>query len=184
MASRRRPPPSAPAASAEGAAPGVRSPTPQELRDYVVDAAQRTALFLDTLLDRGNAYREHVQRGTPALLKFEHELVLDGASFERPCNYALLRVVPPKDLPARDELRPLVVVDPRAGHGPGIGGFKNDSEVGVAMRAGHPVYFVSFRPQPEEGQTLQDVMHAQARFLEAVIQRHAHCPDKPVVVGN
>lgn len=184
MASRRKPPSSTAAASARGAAPAVRAPLPGELRDYVVDAGQRTALFLDALLDRGNAYREHLQRGTPALLKFKHELVLDGASFERPCNYALLRVVPPKDLPVRDDLRPLVVVDPRAGHGPGIGGFKNDSEVGVAMRAGHPVYFVSFRPQPEEGQTLQDVMHAQARFLEAVIERHAHCPDKPVVVGN
>ncbi len=182
MATRRTVPPRAPAAAA--AAAPARIATPAELRDYWVDATQRTALFFEALLDRGNAYREHLERGTPALLKFEHELVLDGASFERPCNYALLRVIPPKGLPAREDLRPLVVVDPRAGHGPGIGGFKNDSEVGVAMRAGHPVYFVTFRPQPEEGQTLSDVMHAQARFLEAVIARHAHCPDKPVVVGN
>ncbi len=182
MATRRTVPPRA-AAPAAAPAP-ARIATPAELRDYWVDATQRTALFLEALLDRGNAYREHLERGTPALLKFEHELVLDGASFARPCNYALLRVIPPGDLPAREDLRPLVVVDPRAGHGPGIGGFKNDSEVGVAMRAGHPVYFVTFRPQPEEGQTLSDVMHAQARFLEAVIARHAHCPDKPVVVGN
>jgi hypothetical protein len=162
----------------------VRVPTPDELREYWADAAQRTALFFDALLDRGNAYREHLEQGTPALLKFEHELVLDGARFERPCNYALLRVIPPKDMPAREDLRPLVVVDPRAGHGPGIGGFKNDSEVGVAMRAGHPVYFVTFRPQPEEGQTLQDVMHAQARFLEEVNARHAASAARPVVVGN
>jgi Protein of unknown function (DUF3141) len=35
--------------------------------------------------------------------------------------------------------RPFVTVDPGAGHGPGIGGFKADSEIGVAfmlMRAG------------------------------------------------
>jgi Protein of unknown function (DUF3141) len=38
--------------------------------------------------------------------------------------------------------RPYVIIDPRAGHGPGIGGFKDDSQVGVALAAGHPVYFV------------------------------------------
>jgi pimeloyl-ACP methyl ester carboxylesterase len=140
---------------------------------------------MDTLLDRGNAYREHLDRGTPPLLKFDHELVLDGATLTEPCNYALLRITPPADMPAvNEDSRPLVVVDPRAGHGPGIGGFKHDSEVGMAMRAGHPVYFVTFRPQPAEGQTLFSVMHAEAQFLEAVIARHPRCPSKPVVIGN
>ena len=172
-------------AASDSAAPGAaRAPTPADAADYLIDAAQRAALFLDTLLDRGNAYREHLDQGTPPLLKFEHELVLDGLTLERPCNYALLRVIPPQDIPARSDLRPLVVVDPRAGHGPGIGGFKNDSEVGVAMRAGHPVYFVTFRPQPVEGQTLFDVMHAEANFLEAVIARHPDCAARPVIVGN
>jgi pimeloyl-ACP methyl ester carboxylesterase len=152
--------------------------------NYLTDAAQRTVLFMDTLLDRGNAYREHLAQGTPPLLKFDHELVLDGATLAEPCNYALLRVIPPKNLPVKAEARPLVVVDPRAGHGPGIGGFKHDSEVGVAMRAGHPVYFVTFRPQPVDGQTLFSVMHAEAQFMEAVIARHPQCPAKPVVIGN
>ncbi len=173
--------PASPARVPPGA---VRPPTPSEVDAYLSDAAQRAALFFDTLLDRGNAYREHLAQGTPPLLKFEHEVVLDGLSLERPCNYALLRVIPPDGMPARDDLRPLVVVDPRAGHGPGIGGFKNDSEVGVAMRAGHPVYFVTFRPQPEDGQTLFDVLHAEAAFLETVIARHPQCKSKPVVVGN
>jgi hypothetical protein len=35
--------------------------------------------------------------------------------------------------------RPVVVVDPRAGQGPGIGGFKAESEIGDALDAGHPV---------------------------------------------
>ena len=167
------------------AAPATRrATTPADAQAYLSDAVQRTVLFVDALLDRGNNYREHLDRGTPPLLKFEHELVLDGRTLKRPCNYALLRVIPPEDLPARAELRPLVVVDPRAGHGPGIGGFKNDSEVGVAMRAGHPVYFMTFRPQPEDGQTLSDVMHAEAVFLETVIQRHPECAARPVVVGN
>jgi hypothetical protein len=170
--------PAAPAVSASAAAT-------DGLNAYLADATQRTVLLMDTLLDRGNAYREHLAQGTPPLLKFEHELVLDGATLPEPCNYALLRITPPADMPPVDEdSRPLVVVDPRAGHGPGIGGFKHDSEVGVAMRAGHPVYFVTFRPQPEDGQTLFTVMHAEARFMEAVIARHPHCPSKPVVIGN
>ena len=163
----------------------AESKATDDFSTYMLDAMQRTVLFMDTLLDRGNAYREHLDRGTPPLLKFDHELVLDGATLSEPCNYALLRITPPANMPAvNEDSRPLVVVDPRAGHGPGIGGFKHDSEVGVAMRAGHPVYFVTFRPQPVDGQTLFSVMHAEAQFLEAVIARHPRCPSKPVVIGN
>lgn len=150
---------------------------------YAVDAFERGVLFMDTLRERGNHYTEHVRAGEPPLLKFEHELVLDGRDLPRPCNYALVKVLPAPGVPTAAGARPLVVVDPRAGHGPGIGGFKQDSEVGVALRAGHPVYCVTFRPQPEEGQTLADVMHAEARFLEAVIARHPKAA-KPVVIGN
>ena len=160
-------------------APSSASPV-----DYFVDAAQRTSLFLDTLLDRGNDYVEHLENGTPPLLKFEFETVLDGRDLPSPCNYALLRFLAPADLPVKAQARPVVVVDPRAGHGPGIGGFKFDSEVGVAMRAGHAVYFITFRPQPEDKQTLCAVMEAEARFLEEVISRHPQCPAKPVVIGN
>jgi hypothetical protein len=151
---------------------------------YAVDAFERGVLVMDTLRRRGNTYTEHVRAGEPPLLKFGHEMVLDGRSLPRPCNYALLHVLPPDDVPTSPDARPLVVVDPRAGHGPGIGGFKHDSEVGVALRAGHPVYFVTFRPQPEEGQTLVDVMNAEARFLEEVIARHPNSKAKPVVIGN
>lgn len=151
---------------------------------YFEDAKQRTFLFWDTLLRRGNNYKEHRDQGTPPLLKFEHELVLDGRDLPEPCNYALLRVVPPAAMPVNSQARPVVVVDPRAGHGPGIGGFKFDSEVGMAVHAGHPVYFVTFRPEPEEGQTLVTVMHAEARFLEEVMARHPQSLAKPVVIGN
>jgi pimeloyl-ACP methyl ester carboxylesterase len=151
---------------------------------YLTDFAQRTALFLDALLDRGNNYVEHLEKGTPPLLKFDYETVIDGREMEPPCNYALLHLLPPDHMPVNAKLRPVVVVDPRAGHGPGIGGFKFDSEVGVAMRAGHAVYFVTFRPQPEDGQTLFTVMHAEGRFMEEVIARHPDCRAKPVVIGN
>jgi pimeloyl-ACP methyl ester carboxylesterase len=79
--------------------------------------------------------------------------------------------------------RPFVIVDPRAGHGPGIGGFKEDSEVGVALRAGHPVYFVIFYPDPMPGQTLADITDAEAEFIRIVAERHPRS-EKPVVIGN
>jgi hypothetical protein len=58
------------------------------------------------------------------------------------------------------------------GYGPGIGGMKHDSEIGVALRAGHPCYFVGFLPQPVPGQTIGDVCEAEARFAEEVAVRH------------
>lgn len=155
-----------------------------DVNAYLTDAMQRTFLFLDTLLDRGNNYLEHLDQGTPPLLKFAHEVVMDGHDLPNPCNYALLRLQPPASMPVNPQARPVVVVDPRAGHGPGIGGFKFDSEVGMAMRAGHTVYFVTFRPEPEDGQTLLTVMDTEALFIEEVIRRHPQCTAKPVVIGN
>jgi hypothetical protein len=76
-----------------------------------------------------------------------------------------------------------MIIDPRAGHGAGIGGFKSDSEVGVALKAGNPVYFVTFRPEPEPGQTIGDVTEAEAAFVAEILRRHPGSP-KPVIVGN
>ena len=80
--------------------------------------------------------------------------------------------------------RPFVIVDPRAGHGPGIGGFKADSEIGVAFKAGHPCYFIGFLPDPMPGQTIGDVARAEAVFLEKVIALHPEADGKPCVIGN
>ncbi len=150
---------------------------------YSVDAAQRSLLFLDTLRQRGNRTLEHYNAGKPPVLVFDYETVLDGASMERPCNYLLLRITPPPEAPTDPGKRPFVVFDPRAGHGPGISGSKESSQVGVALRAGHPVYFVSFRPEPEPHQTLRDVARAEKRFLEKVAELHPESP-KPAIVGN
>ena len=80
--------------------------------------------------------------------------------------------------------RPFVIVDPRAGHGPGIGGFKADSEIGVAFKAGHPCYFIGFLPDPMPGQTIEDIARAEAIFLEKVIALHPEADGKPCVIGN
>jgi pimeloyl-ACP methyl ester carboxylesterase len=79
---------------------------------------------------------------------------------------------------------PVVVVDPRAGHGPGIGGMKQESEIGVALAAGHPCYFIGFLPKPMPGQTIEDVCRAEAIFIEEVASRHPDAEGKPVVIAN
>ncbi len=116
--------------------------------DYLGDAAQRTVLFWDVMRQRGNQYREHIAKTAPHVLNYDVEVIIDGRRLDRPVNYVLVRVVPPKDIAIDPTRRPFVVVDPRAGHGPGIGGFKADSEIGVAFKAGHPCYFVGFLPEP------------------------------------
>jgi pimeloyl-ACP methyl ester carboxylesterase len=152
--------------------------------EYMVDAAQRSILFLDVMRQRGNQYRGHMAETAPHVLDYNVELVLDGRMLDRPVNYALVRVIPPPGIELDPTLRPFVIVDPRAGHGPGIGGFKADSEIGVAFKAGHPCYFIGFLPDPMPGQTIGDIARAEAVFLEKVIALHPQADGKPCVVGN
>ncbi len=152
--------------------------------EYAVDAWQRSVLYADVLRQRGNQYQAHLAESAPNVLDFPAEVVLDAHDLPRPCNYALMRILPPEETPTLPNARPFVVVDPRAGHGPGIGGFKPDSEIGAALRAGHPCYFVGFLPDPVPGQTVEDVMHAEAAFLEKVISLHPESAGKPAVIGN
>jgi pimeloyl-ACP methyl ester carboxylesterase len=152
--------------------------------DYFIDAAQRSVLFFDVMRQRGNQYREHMAQAAPHVLSYAAELIIDGRRLERPVNYALVRIIPPKGVDIDPEKRPFVVVDPRAGHGPGIGGFKADSEIGVALEAGHPCYFIGFLPEPMPGQTIEDIARAEAVFLDKVAKLHPHADGKPCVIGN
>ena len=152
--------------------------------EYMVDAGQRSVLFLDILRQRGDQYREHVSQTAPHVLSYAAELVIDGRKLQEPVNYALVRIIPPKGVEIDLDRRPFVVVDPRAGHGPGIGGFKADSEIGVAMKAGHPCYFIGFLPEPMPGQTIECIARAEAIFIEKVIERHPNADGKPCVIGN
>jgi pimeloyl-ACP methyl ester carboxylesterase len=152
--------------------------------EYLVDAAQRSVLFWDVMRQRGNQYREHLEETAPHVLDYEVELLVDGRKLDRPVNYALVRIVPPAGTEIDPKRRPFIVIDPRAGHGPGIGGFKADSEIGVAFKAGHPCYFVGFLPDPMPGQTIGDIGRAEAKFLEKVIALHPQADGKPCVIGN
>lgn len=151
---------------------------------YAVDAAQRWILFLDTLRRRGLQYEDHIAQQAPHVLDYQAELIGDGRQLARPVNYLLARILPPPGIVIDETKRPFVIVDPRAGHGPGIAGFKADSEIGVALKAGHPCYFIGFLPEPVPGQTIDDIAHAEAAFLETVASRHPKAEGRPCVVGN
>ncbi len=170
--------------------------------EYLTDRTQRSVLFWDVLRKRGNNYLAHLEAGQPPVLVFDYEMVLDGRTFAQPVNYSLIRILDrrsKKEAPVKSTerrltrnakaadsalpIRPIVIIDPRAGHGPGIGGSKLNSQIGVALDYGHPVYFVMFYIDPEPRQTIADVHAAEIRFLEEAASRHPDAP-KPAVIGN
>jgi pimeloyl-ACP methyl ester carboxylesterase len=152
--------------------------------EYMVDTGQRGVLFLDVMRRRGDQYREHIVKPAPNVLNYAVELIMDGRKLEHPVNYVLVRIIPPKEVEIDVNRRPFIVVDPRAGHGPGIGGFKADSEIGVAMKAGHPCYFIGFLPEPMPGQTIESIARAEAQFIEKVTALHPRADGEPCVIGN
>ena len=156
----------------------------QPFVDYGIDVLQRNILFLDVLRQRGNQYLEQESKPVRHVLRYDFEKVMDGRELERPVNYGLLRILPPDDIETDEDKRPFVVVDPRAGHGPGIGGFKPDSQVGAILRAGHPCYFIGFMAEPMPSQTIEDVGRAEIAFLEYVAERHPQTEGKPCVIAN
>jgi pimeloyl-ACP methyl ester carboxylesterase len=170
----------------------------KQLADYWVDSLQRSVIFTDILRKRGNNYISHIRGGQPPVLTYNYEMILNAKHFERPVNYALVRISdrrrriePAPESPDRRRSaevqrrpkRPIVIVDPRAGHGPGIGGSKRDSEIGMALAHGHPVYFILFYTDPFPGQTMADVITAMEKFLEKVVELHPDA-DAPALMGN
>jgi pimeloyl-ACP methyl ester carboxylesterase len=173
---------------AQSVAPTTKPASPEtaDLWTYGIDVLQRSVLFWDVLRRRANIMLEHEEAGMPPVITFQYETILDARRFEHPANYALLRITTVGEEHAEDCLDetkpPVIVIDPRAGHGPGIGGFKRDSEVGIALHEGFPVYFVTFFPAPSPHQKLVDVLHALRRFTDEVMARH---PGKtPILYGN
>ena len=153
------------------------------LKDYVVDAAERSVLLMDILRERGNEQADMTSRPLATVLTFGHEILVSGKGLKRPINYSLARVVPPAGAVIDPRKRPVVIVDPRAGQGPGIGGFHRESEIGDAFAAGHPVYFIGFAAEPVPGQTFLDVVEGQVKFFERVVEMHPDSP-RPFAVGN
>lgn len=151
--------------------------------EYLVDAGQRSVLFTDAMRQRANYFVEHEEGSDKTVLSWDHALIVDGTKLARPVNYSLVQIVPPEGVEVRQDGRPYIIIDPRAGHGSGIGGFKDASQVGAAIHQGHPTYFVTFSRLPVPGQTLADVTAAEADFVREVQRRHPDAP-KPVLIGN
>jgi len=158
-------------------------PLPTSFPDYMIDAWQRGILFLELLRERGNAEIAITAQPTATVLRFDHEVLMSGETFARPINYMLSRIAALPEVPTDPQKRPVVVVDPRAGQGPGIGGFKVDSEIGDALKAGHPVYFIGFGAIPAPGQQFLDVVEGQVAFFERVVALHPDAP-LPFAIGN
>jgi hypothetical protein len=154
-----------------------------EWSEYLIDAFQRQVIFLDLLRRRGNAAIDMQSQPMATVLRFDHEVIMSGTSLPRPMNYALSRIIAPLGIATDPDKRPVVVIDPRAGEGPGIGGFKAESEIGDALNAGHPVYFIGFSATPEPGQQFLDVVEGQIKFFECVVERHPKAP-LPFAIGN
>ena len=152
--------------------------------EYVTDFWRRSVIFLDILRQSGNQQAEMTSRPICAVPIYDFEVILEGRTLPRPVNYALVRMMPPKGMAIDQTRRPVVVIDPRAGQGPGIGGFKPVSEVGDAFKAGHPVYGIGFTAEPVEGQTVEDVAQALTVFFEKVIELHPQADARPLIFGN
>lgn len=155
----------------------------QAWADYLKDAGERSVLTADALRQWSDMNIAHQEAGAPPVLIYDYEVLIEGKDLPRPSNYMLLKITPPDGQKTNPIKRPYIIIDPRAGHGPGIGGFKLESQVGVALADGHPVYFVAFHQDPEPGQTLADVTESEAAFVREVERRHPKSP-KPIVVGN
>src|SRR6266508_3153426 len=83
---------------------------------YQRDIWERWILFFDTLRQRAEDMLAHERAGKPPLLDFDYELILDARRFEKPANYALLRITRVGDNCLEDCLDPskppVMVVDP------------------------------------------------------------------------
>ena len=155
----------------------------KEWLSYSTDSSKRLLQTADVLKERGDIFIEHELAGAPPVLDYDYQVIMDASNFERPSNYVLLRIEPPKGIVTNDNNRPYIIIDPRAGHGAGIGGFKHESQVGVALNQGHPVYFVAFKRLPEPTQTIADITYAEGKFVREVERRHPYA-EAPVIIGN
>lgn len=155
----------------------------QQWLSYSTDSSKRLLQTAEILKERGDIFIEHELAGCPPVLDYDYDIIMDASTFDRPCNYVLLRIKPPEGVETKEDNRPYIIIDPRAGHGAGIGGFKPESQVGVALKNGRPVYFVAFKRLPEPTQTIADVTYAEAKFVREVERRHPNA-QSPVIVGN
>ena len=151
---------------------------------YMVDFAQRSLLFWDTLRQRGNNFIEHERQGLPPVLRFEHEMVMDGRTLERRsttrcCASCLPRAstVDPRRRPVRGH-RSARRTRPRHRRVQGrLAGRRGPS------RGSSSVLRHVFPRIPSRGRRCSMCVTPSAQFVHRVRELH---PDaaKPALVGN
>jgi poly(3-hydroxyalkanoate) synthetase len=150
----------------------------------VKDCGQRWILFLDTLCQRGDAC---IVRETEGSSRFSLSTTTWSStaansiarSTTRSCGFTRRKGQCRRAktaAPGSSSIRAPGTVAASAAS-------KSESEVGVALRDGHPVYFVIFFLEPKPKQTLADVCEAEAVFMREAHARHPRSP-KPLVTGN
>ncbi len=78
------------------ASSSFRDRTFEQMIDYWTDAGQRLVLTIDVLRERANNDLAHEAAGTPPVLIYDNETIVDGKTLKRPTNYVLLEILPPK----------------------------------------------------------------------------------------
>ena len=64
----------------------------EQMLDYWADAGQRAVLTIDVLRERANNDLAHEAAGTPPVLIYDNETIVDGKTLKRPVNYVLLKI--------------------------------------------------------------------------------------------
>lgn len=143
---------------------------------YWTSFSDRYYRFATTMSDRAKDQFQFEKNGQLNSICFPRKFITQG----KKSSYKLWQITSGQITNGK---APVVIVDPRAGRGPGVCATKEASQVGVALVAGHPVYLVTFEMMPVNGQTMPGVMCDIDRFVRLVHTRHANCP-VPRLIGN
>ena len=157
----------------------------KELSEYLIDAAQRTVSVLGCDAPaRQSVPGAKGAKPSRTCCSSTSQLILDGRTLAPPVNYGIIKIDPPTGIVIDDRKRPFVVIDPRAGHGPGIGGFTADSEIGEAMQSGSSCYFIGFSPTPNPVRPSKPSSRPGPSSSNGSSACTRRADGKPVVIGN
>ena len=68
-------------------------------------------LYADILRRRGNTFVEHTAQGCPPVLVYDFDVIIDGMTLDRPVNYSLVAIHPPKGVKVRQDGRPYIIME-------------------------------------------------------------------------
>ena len=160
-------------------------PNPFDAAAYAIDAWQRSVIFLDVMRRRAIEYEGASDRGRAERRATRPNWCSTSRRLERPVNYLLARIPPPEGVTIDPRKRPFVIVDPRAGRGPGIGGIQGrQRDRGRDERPATPPISSASCPIRCLARPSSTSPSPQAVFLETVIARHPEAEGKPCVIGN